>query len=171
MQVLKSTYLRIAFYQLLRPNDSHSITIDSWKWYMPKRWTNFAQLLIKRKNCTSSSVVDFYLVCSLKNAGRYVGEYRIKQCWAVKQDEKKGAAILNTGIVCSRTIPASDVRGLLYDREFQRPASFQPNFGSVGWRTSPDFNNISRTWTYSILSKTGYQEFLMQTMRIQNVTI
>jgi len=43
-----------------------------------------------------------------------------------KAGRKKGAAILNTGIVCSSTISASDVRGLLYDREFQRPPSFQP---------------------------------------------
>jgi len=45
--------------------------------------------------------------------------------------QKKGATILTTGIVCSRTIPASAVRGLWLDREFQRPASFQPYIGSV----------------------------------------
>ena len=49
--------------------------------------------------------------------------------WVVGR--KKDATILNTGIVCSRTIPASDVRGLFYDREFQRPPSFQPYIGSV----------------------------------------
>ncbi len=43
---------------------------------------------------------------------------------------KKDATILNTGIVCSRTIPASAVRGLRFDREFQRPPSFQPYIGS-----------------------------------------
>jgi len=39
---------------------------------------------------------------------------------------KKDEPILNTGIVCSSTIPAPDVRGLWLDREFQRPPSFQP---------------------------------------------
>jgi len=45
--------------------------------------------------------------------------------------QKKDATILNTGITCSKAIPASAVRGLYLDREFQRPASFQPYIGSV----------------------------------------
>ena len=50
----------------------------------------------------------------------------------VGQDKKKThLTILNTGITCSKAIPASAVRGLYLDREFQRPASFQPNIGSV----------------------------------------
>jgi len=37
---------------------------------------------------------------------------------------KKDTPTANTGIVCSSRLPASDVRGLWLEREFQRPSSF-----------------------------------------------
>jgi len=60
-------------------------------------------------------------------------------CWRVKDQitlggsagRKKGTTILKAGIVCSNTLPVSDLRSPLYDREFQRPPSFQPYIGSV----------------------------------------
>ena len=44
---------------------------------------------------------------------------------------KKGTTIFTTGIICSSTLPAPDVRGLRLDRDFQRPSSFQPKNRSV----------------------------------------
>ena len=70
-------------------------------------------------------------MCSLKNAENWVGRVKDQTTIGGKAGQKKDATILNTGIVCSRTISASDVRGLCNDREFQRPPSFQPYIGNV----------------------------------------
>ena len=43
---------------------------------------------------------------------------------------KEGVTILNTGIVCSWTVPAPAVHDLYFNREFQRPSSFQSYIGS-----------------------------------------